>query len=783
VVSLHRFFKLRGALRAAPVARCAADADAAHADVAASASRARQIRAYALATATVIAVLAILAASAQAIVTEIPTESGTTVVGLDPRNAEHLYTPGATPTTFSNPEGSPILTHTNVYAIYWDPKGWAYHGDWQQLIDNFFYNIGAESESSDTSTLFAVAPQYADLANQHAAYSTTFRGAYHDTEPYPPTETCEDPEPLREGQAIVCLTDKQIRAQLEQFIRTHELQKGMESLFYILTPPGVTVCVDKGGPTGHCSSAPPPSESSTPLYKHSFCSYHGDISPTNPTKGDANTILYAMIPWTAGIYPDGHLGLENQHTTYDCQDGGFDPTSHPQAEEQEHKHEKGTKEKEELKKLSPAEQLAAEEAEEREGPHPEEPNQPLNAPGPDGYYDTGLADLIINQIAIEQQNTITDPLLDGWQDSKGNEDIDECRNFFAPTLGGSSTAEEHTDAGTLYNQVINGHDYYLNDAFNLAAMYAGYPGVPCIPGINFVPSFTTPNTVATGQLVGFNGMESDITLDAGIKYTASGEEQLTYPIFSWNFGDGTPTVTGYAPGGPTLNSPSAFTCNYPWLEPCAASTFHSYQYGGTYTVTLTETDIAGNTASVSHEVTVVGPLPPPPPAPPTPPAPPAGSSASSSAGGGSSAGSAGGGGSGAGGASGLPGPVAKAIAASSSLSQALHHGLLVTYSVNEQVAGSFVVLLETGTAHRLGIKGATAKGLPAGSPSSLIVGRALLVTTKGGHAAVRVKFTKSAARHLKHVGKVTLTLRLIVRDAASQHPQSTTVLSTVQLHR
>lgn len=719
-----------------------------------------------------------LAPAAQAIVESVPTETGTAVVGLQPRNGTTLYTPEQTPETFSNKEGNPIVSHGNVYAIYWDPKGYAYHGDWERSIDGFFHDMGVESANASDASVFGVAAQYTDEANEHASFSMNFRGSYQDTEPYPVLGTCEDPSPLVGGDAITCLTDHQIRQQLEHFIQTHELQKGMGTIFYMLTPPGVTVCVDAGGASGHCSDS---LAEGTQSYKNSFCSYHSAISPTNPLTGDANTILYAMIPWTAGGLGDLHLAAGNRTAAYGCQDAGFNASHH---EEREHAKERSEKEEEELKKDSPEERQKANEAEEREGPHQEEPNQPTEL-GPDGTYDGGLADLIINQIAVEQQNTVTDPLLDGWQDSKHNEETDECRNFFGPANGGGVTANENTSAGTLYNQTLASGHYYLNDAFNLAALKVLYPGVPCMPGIDLVPNFTVPVTVNAGDLVGFDGMESDITLDAGIKFSPSGEEELTYPLYTWNFGDGTPTVTGYAPGGPTLDSPSAYTCNSPWLEPCAASTFHSYQYGGTYTVTLTVTDVGGNTTSVSHEVVVNGSPPPSPP--------PSGGGGSGSGGSGSttSSGSASSststsGSSGSGHApSGpaYPGPVAAAAAINHSLPQALSRGVLVGYTVNEQVAGSFQVLLSSQTARKLGITGTAARGLPAGTPPSLVVGQAILVTTKGGHSAVRVKLSKQTTKRLRHVRSVSLMLRLVVRNAASQNPQSTTVLTTFVLHR
>ncbi len=114
-------------------------------------------------------------------------------------------------------------------------------------------------------------------------------------------------------------------------------------------------------------------------------------------------------------------------------------------------------------------------------------------------------------------------------------------------------------------------------------------------------------------------MGSLITLNASVDYSGSGTPQPDYATYSWNFGDGTPAVAGYAPGSPA--------CELPWLTPCAASVLHSYQYGGTYEVTLTVTDVAGNKASVTHQVTVVGP-----PAPGTPGSATGSGSGSSSAG-------------------------------------------------------------------------------------------------------------------------------------------------------
>jgi hypothetical protein len=723
------------------------------------------------------------ASPAGAVVTTV----GSTSVGLQPRNSE-TYAEANLPTTasFNNPEGNLVLHKNETYAIYWDPTD-HYHGDWQHLIDNFFQGLGADSGS--TGTVFAVDTQYTDRSDLPASYLSTFRGAYTDTDSYPTTKECTDPHPLEAADLIgpghteVCITDAQIRAELKAFIAAHGLQKGIGSIFYLLTPPAVTVCLDAGGPTGHCSDHTGSiSETKTESYKNSFCSYHSDFSDATlkSTKTpEASTIIYGVIPWTAGGEGDYHLTGTDETSAYDCQDGGFYVNSkNGEVEKEKAKERKieSEKEKEEhpknIEEIREANEAEAE-RELLEGPHEQEPNQ--TGRGPDGSYDTGLADLIVSQIGVQQQNIVTDPLLDAWKDSAGNETTDECRNFFAPTLGGSLAAKGNTFAGSLYNQSLSGANAYINDAFNLAAGRLPYPGVPCMDGISLAPEFTAPNPVNTGELVGFDGMESNITLNDTIGYNkTTGAEEPEYAIYKWNFGDGSPEVTGVAPGAPSLNSPETSPCELPWKSPCAASTFHSYQYGGTYNVTLTVTDVGGHTASVTHEVTVDGTARPSTPSAETEGVSKTSSSTSTTT------------------SSStppptvtvvppIPAPIAAAAAVSRSLRSVVRKGLVVRYSVNEQVAGHFEVLLSSAIAHRLGIGGVLATGLPVGSPSETVIAKAILVTTKGGRNAVDIQFPKRTAARLARLRSVPLMLRLIVRNASSVSPTTTTVVSDITL--
>jgi hypothetical protein len=680
--------------------------------------------------------------------------------------SEEGYFPEGPPSpfTFANASGNPVLHYSRTYVIYWDPTD-HYHGDWQKLIDKYMQDVGAASGSFTT---YAVDEQYTDKSNHPASYLTSFHGAYTDTTAYP-VNGCEDPNPflifdnIGPGGEPVCLSATQIGAEVESFVKSHGLPTGLGNTYYLLTPPAVAVCLDKGGPTGHCSDYEGEASFEEESYDHSFCSYHAAINPGGLPGGDANTIAYGVIPWTAGGFADGHLFSVDRRAGWECQDGGYDPSSKP-AGKPEEKKAKSKKEIEEREELNAEKKAQQENAEKLEGPHEQEPNQEP-CPTSDGSCDYGLADLIINQIAIQQQDIVINPLLNAWQDSVHAEASDECRYglyeepWFAPIAGGTVAASPETQAGTLFNQVLGTDHYYVNSAFNLAGLLLPYPGIPCPMGIRLEPSFTAPNPVNSGEVVGFDGMESDITLNANSNFPGGGAPKPNYATYTWNFGDGSPVTTGFAPGAPA--------CSTPWLSPCAASVFHSFAYGGTYNVTLTVTDVGGNVATVSSPVTVVGP---PPPAP---------------GGSGSGAGGSGAGGSGStpGSSGTLPAPVLSYAVVSRSLRNVSRKGLVVRYSVNEQVAGHFDVLLNRSLARRLGIGGVPATGLPAGTAPQVVIAKAILVTTAGGRSTVTISLSKRTAQHLSRLHKVSLMLRATVRNAEPLHPVTTTVVSAFALGR
>jgi hypothetical protein len=577
--------------------------------------------------------------------------------------------------------GGPVLHSSASYAIYWDPIG-NYSGEWKQLINGYLQSVGADKGT--LGNVFALNGQYRDTSGQ-AANESIFRGSFTDKDPYPKTGNCIEPAP--------CLTDAQIQTELLKVISEgHTPGATGTPVYYVLTPPGVTVCTD-GGSKNTCSN-------STKLGaepKTGICGYHSAIDPSS-----ASPTIYAVQPWVAGnagevINPEKPTATRT-------------PTS---------------------------DVIACQNNRELD-----EPNQ-LSTHNLFGEWTEGLADVIINDLSVEQSNVVTDPLLNGWyQTGSKAEQSDMCQfNFGPPPVKLPTIPEEQEPAHAqiLSNETIGSHPYYLQWAFDSVGMTAG-EGRTCWSGVNLQAHYTAPNPVNAGDVVAFDATESSITLDAHTEGLPP-DEPYVAPVYKWDFGDGT--------GAEGTNT---------------ASEFHSYAQGGTYNVTLTVTDSSGNSNSFTKPITVVGGSP-------------------GSAGPGASAATPGvtsPAGSGPSTKPVIPGPVASAAVTSKSLRKVLRNGLVVSYSVNEQVAGQFQVLLAASTAKRIGLHGAPATGLAAGTPPQIVIAKAILITTKGGRNTVKILFGKKTATKLRKLHKVTLMVRLVVRNA-SHSPLSTTVLSTVTL--
>ncbi len=589
--------------------------------------------------------------------------------------------------------GGPVLHSSDAYVIYWKPINTAYKPEWERTIDEYFANVG--SESGNLGDVFAVDTQYTDTTGR-ASNQTTFRGAYTDTDAYP-TSGCS--EPSLHG----CLTDTQIQEELRHVITSVDPPLpgvGGTPVYYLLTPPGVTVCAEAADPNT-CSNSIALEEEvgkGDKTVKSGICGYHSAIELSG-----ASPIPYVVQPWIAG---EAGVVLSYQPLVTTA-------SSPP---------ERACQNNEEL----------------------EEPNQ-LAGLNPEGEYTAGLADVIINDLSIEQQDVVVDPFLTGWyQTATDAEQGDMCKYNFGPPPESPPTVNPQTHAAAETDETIGTGHYYLAWAFDSADLTSGR-GFTCWGGNTLEPHFTAPSPVASGDIVGFNASESYITLNAGSNLVAS--EPYTAPVYEWDFGDGT-KVSGATDG----------------------SVFHSYQYGGIYAVTLTVTDGGANTRSTTRQITVVGP--PPPSAPGTGTAgtgttPVTGAGGQTAPGGGPPVIA--------------PAPIATAAILHQTLHTALHKGLVVGYSVNEQVAGHFEVLLAGSIAHHLGIAGSPATGLPAGSPAEVVIAKAILVTTKGGHNALHIEFSKRTAARLAREHKVSLMLRLVVRNASTS-PLTTTVLSSITLH-
>jgi PKD repeat protein len=451
--------------------------------------------------------------------------------------------------------GGPVMPSNTNYALYWDPKGGPkYPSDYQSGLNRFFEDLAHDSGGHEN--VDSVATQYNDYAGDFAGYSSHFGGALIDEDPYPANGCTRAP---------ICLTDAQLRTELKKFVTGHALSTDLEHEYFLLTPEGVEDCFEASG--SECSA------NVTEARFQTYCAYHGNIAIEG-----GGELIYASDPFVAGKNCD-------------------------------------------------------------------EPNHP------NGSSDAEL----IGGLSHEHIESLTDPEPNNaWTDfgsSVGGEIGDKCRTFAESTEYGTPLGTAGN--GAEYNQVINGHFYWYQQewsnqshqclqrvslsgeepkatftsqpvkshemTFNASGSTAGSgvhynwqfndlshsPNTPVettsLTDTHKFPStgsFVVALTVFTADgtsigtrrtiVVGDEGPTAAFSVTTaspkvgeavGFDGSGSSDSDGSIKTFSWNFGDGSPAGTGEKPS-------------------------HTYLAGGTNLVTLVVTDASGQTASISHAVTI-----------------------------------------------------------------------------------------------------------------------------------------------------------------------------------
>ena len=307
----------------------------------------------------------------------------------------------------------PVMPSNTNYTIFWAPGGAAsYPTGYQSGIDRFFEDLAHDSGGVFNSD--SVLAQYGDSQGHFAAYSSHFGGTILDTDPYP-ANGC--------GQAPVCLTDAQFKAEIRAVVEARKLPMDLEHEYFVLTPEGVESCMEAEGKV--CSDGTAPAV-------RAYCAYHRFVEV-----GGSSVIVYANDPYVAGL--------------------SCDPGQHP------------------------------------------------NGNASDATIAGGLAH--------EHSESVTDPLLNAWYDSKGDEVADKCRSNSPKAEFGEYLGQ--TAEGVNYNQIIDGHDYlyqqmWSNQAAACLQRTGEYPAITKMKPKSGSPAggttvtitghgFTSPATVHFGE--------------------------------------------------------------------------------------------------------------------------------------------------------------------------------------------------------------------------------------------------------------------------------------------
>jgi PKD domain-containing protein len=263
-------------------------------DVADRTMRAPSARRGLLAGALVAGALAVLPATAGAIVTHGPNGP----IGYMPLNNSAEAKAAATPFAANGNldyHGGPVMPSNKQFAIFWAPAGFSFPAGYQAGIIKFLKDVSAAHNLPiDT---YSVGAQFKDSSGKFATSSMSFGGSVTDTNPIP-ASGCPGYPGLGGETFTICITDTQLFAEVNSVVASHGLPRGLKNQYFMFLPPGVGSCFDAIG---------------TACFDKEFCAYH--------SAAGAGPTIYANESFTpvdpagcgTGNYPNGKAsGIDDE---------------------------------------------------------------------------------------------------------------------------------------------------------------------------------------------------------------------------------------------------------------------------------------------------------------------------------------------------------------------------------------------------------------------------------------------------------------------------------------
>lgn len=200
-------------------------------------------------------------------------------------------------------DGGPVLHRNRTHVIFWQPSGsgLTFDAGYQAQIETFLQNVAADSRRS--TNVYGLTGQYTDGAGP-AAYDSTYGGAVTATDSLP-ANGCIEP-PVTGPGWTVCLTDKQLQAEIERVVRADRLPTTNIDVYFLVMPNGMGSCTDATSTSCALGGS-----------VNGYCGYHSQTSD--------GEVLYAIIPYNA---VPGHCQSDNPRPNASTADPTISTISH-----------------------------------------------------------------------------------------------------------------------------------------------------------------------------------------------------------------------------------------------------------------------------------------------------------------------------------------------------------------------------------------------------------------------------------------------------------------------